>query len=148
MNRGDASGPCPRCGGPTECYDYDEAPWGARGSYTFSCVKCGMFGEKKQDPNLPATPTEYVFYNDGLNAFKGSGALPAPVGAVIRIHEGFEPGKLHVHEFTPTKIKLPAGATVLSEMMAPLPKRCLRCGRLTETCDSGLYGDCIDYRRR
>ncbi len=231
MDRGESSGPCPRCKGPTEVVDYDEAPWGARGNYSFSCKTCGMFGERAQDPANP-TPVEYIFYNDQANVRLRAELLTRvaamsdeqisefwerlkriadespfevqfsdktyqmPVDVVVSLMPGFEPGKLVTHQFTSVKdrAKLPAGATVLSEMTprvaAKLParttdvclpdsaqdapkelvlldqvihdakfvatpkgttaevKRCNRCGRLEATCDSGLYGDCIDYRRQ
>jgi hypothetical protein len=210
MNRDDDSGPCPRCGGPSKCVDYDEAPWGARGNYTYGCEKCGEFYEVPQDVTKQ-TPLEYRFRNDVDASGPGPAgvqfsdkAIPSAVAVTIRIVEGFQPGELHLREFTSIKTKLPAGAKVLSEMSSnpappvfhvvdtkdgvellhvdmdvlpieptpstfeplllskemligkagsPLPmelkepKRCLRCGRLEETCDSGLYGDCIDYRR-
>jgi hypothetical protein len=190
MNRGEDSGPCPRCKGPTVLFDYDEAPWGARGNYSYSCKTCGTFGEKPQDPENP-TPFEYIFYNDQANArlraellikvaamsdteiselwarlqriadaspFEiqfSDKACPPPVDMAV-MGGGFAPGVL-ITEFTSIKTRLPAGATVLSEMTPRVTaklqevspaKRCNRCCRLEETCDSGMYGDCIDYRRQ
>lgn len=151
MNRGDDSGPCPRCNGPTECYDYDETPWGARGNYSFSCKNCGEFREVDPDSSTSVT---HIFRNDAQLPVRADvafsdQALPAAVDMVLRVVDGFELGKLHIHEFTSIKTRLPTGATVLSEMSSKPeePKRCQRCGRLEETCDSGLYGDCIDYQR-
>lgn len=157
MNRDDDAGPCPRCGGPSKCVDYDEAPWGARGNYTYGCEKCGEFYEVPQEVTAEPTPLEYRFRNDTCTAGPGPAgvqfsdkAIPGAVDVVIRVIEGFQPGELHLREFTSIKTRLPAGAKVLSEMPSSPdePKRCQRCGRLTETCDSGLYGDCVDYRRR
>lgn len=142
MNRGDASGPCPRCGGPTECYDYDEAPWGARGNYAFSCEKCGEFRCVEQDPTADQTPMEHIFRNDGPVKVEdiqfSDKAISGPVD--ICIGQGFKPGELI--ELTTIKTRLPVGTVVCNEA-----KRCHRCGRLESICDSHLYGDCIDYRR-
>jgi|SRR6478609_3137602 len=178
MDRGDDAGPCPLCEAPTKVVEYDEAPWGARGNYIFSCEKCGEYRDVIKDPAAPA-PVTYIFQDpaselryrvanatdeelrklwDKLSNLPeeppdiqfSDKAIPAPVDMVINVVDGFIPGKLHIHEFTSIKTRLPAGATLLSEMPSKPkpPEHCWRCGRLTETCNSGLYGDCIDYRRR
>lgn len=141
MNIGDDSGPCPRCKGPTTCHDYDEAPWGYRGNYTYSCEKCGEFTAVTQDVTDP-TPPKYIYHYDNLvkaeDTQLSDKAMPGVVD--ICIGQGFEPGELI--ELTTIKPRLPASAIVCSEA-----RRCRRCGRLESICDSHLYGDCIDYRR-
>lgn len=114
MNRGDASDPCPRCKGPTTVFDYDEAPWGARGNYSFECKTCGEFRDVARGIEAPT----YIFRNDPAapEIQMSDKALPAPVDVGISVMKGFEPGKFVEHFIGKRRRPLPTGLTFLSEL--------------------------------
>lgn len=179
---GDDSGPCPRCKGPTKVVSYDEAPWGVRGHYSYSCEKCGEFGFEFRDAVDDPRPAQWVFMTDAtppapdeVAQGRAAGKSASFLELIVRPITGFKPGVIAtefarrgavnmvvleeqavrgalnykddsviVVESVPVKFEKAVEDPVLVE----IPRRCHRCGRLESICDSGLYGDCVDYRRQ
>lgn len=92
-NIGDDAGECPQCSGPTKVSNYDEAPWGFRGNYSYECAKCGRFYWRDGEDNVTFEHPLVLAVDEGLGpsppvvfpciTFQGIQQAPADPDALL-----------------------------------------------------------------